>query len=93
MAHERLLAAELALRCYQSEKSRIPARLDNLVTNYLSKVPPDPFSGRPLIYRRQGTDWLLYSVGPDGVDDGGRSVGRAGAGTVTRRDLFYDSKY
>ena len=88
VARERLLAAELALRCYQSEQGHPPARLDELTTNYLSHVPQDPFSGQPLIYRAQGTNWLLYSVGPDGADDGGKRVGRGLAG---KGDLFFDS--
>jgi hypothetical protein len=92
-AHERLLAAELALRCYQAEQGHPPARLDDLVTNYLSGVPQDPFTGQALIYRPQSTNWLLYSVGPDGVDDGGKSVGPSVRGTVSRGDLFYDSPY
>src|SRR5207247_2400535 len=36
-----------------------------------SRVCADPFNGRPLAYRPYGRDYLLYSVGPDGVDDGG----------------------
>ncbi|MEM7164287.1 MAG: hypothetical protein AAF581_02415 [Planctomycetota bacterium] len=31
----------------------------------------DPFSGKPLIYKRDGDRYLLYSVGDNGVDDGG----------------------
>jgi hypothetical protein len=42
VAHERLLAAELALRCYEAEQGHPPARLDDLVTNHLSRVPQDP---------------------------------------------------
>jgi hypothetical protein len=89
MAHERLLAGELALSCYQSEQGRVAARLDDLVTNYLSRVPQDPFSGRPLIYRAQGTNWLLYSVGPDGVDDGGIPMGVGS----TKGDILFDSHW
>jgi len=63
VAHERLLAVELALRCYQVEQGHPPARLDELATKYLSHVPEDPFSGQPLVYRAQGTNWLLHSVG------------------------------
>jgi hypothetical protein len=63
VARERLLAVELALRCYQFEQGHPPARLDELTTNYLPHVPQDPFSGQPLIYRAQGTNWLLHSVG------------------------------
>src|SRR6266571_4088992 len=88
IAHERLLMTELALRCYQSEKLHLPARLEELVPSYLSNVPQDPFSRRPLIYRPQGKKWLLYSVGLDGVDDGGKPAGR---GLSAKGDLFYDS--
>ena len=65
VARERLLLAELALRCYESEQGHPPARLDELATNYLSHVPEDPFNGQPLIYRAQGTNWLLHSAGPE----------------------------
>ena len=92
-AHLRLLYAELAVRCYQSERGRAPTGLEQLVPKYLQRIPSDPFSGHPLVYRPRGTNWLLYSVGEDGVDDGGRPVGRSGSGTVTRGDLFYDSPY
>ena len=88
VARERLLAAELALRCYQSEQGHPPVRLGELTTNYLSHVPEDPFSKQPLIYRAQGTNWLIYSVGPDNVDDGGKPLGRGLAG---KGDLFFDS--
>lgn len=90
IAHERLLAAELALRCYQSDNGHPPARLDDLVTNYLSKMLRDPFSGKQMIYRPQGTNWLLYSVGPDGVDDGGRPAGR---GRQAKGDILFDSSW
>jgi hypothetical protein len=88
IAHERLLVTELALRCAQSEQGHPPARLDELVPNYLSKVLPDPFTGQPLVYRPEGTNWLLYSVGSDGVDDGGRAAGR---GWPAKGDILFDS--
>ena len=34
-------------------------------------MPQDLFSGKPLIYRRDGNGFIVYSVGEDGVDDGG----------------------
>jgi hypothetical protein len=33
---------------------------------------PDPFDGQPLRYRRLADGVVIYSVGPDGADDGGR---------------------
>jgi hypothetical protein len=93
IAHERLLMAELAVPCYQSEQGRLPPSLEQLVPTYLQQVPLDPFSGRPIIYHPQGSNRLLYIVGEDGVDDGGKRVGRSVSGTVNKGDLFYDSPY
>jgi hypothetical protein len=89
MAQEHLLMAELALRSYQSEKGYAPARLEELVPKYLSKVPQDPFSDKPMIYRPQGGgSWLVYSVGPDGLDDGGKPASK---GRQVKGDILVDS--
>ena len=93
IAHERLLTVELALRCYESDQGHAPTELEQLVPNYIHRVPLDPFSDRPVIYRPQGDYWLVYSVGEDGIDDGGKRAGRSVSSTVTRGDLFYDSPY
>ena len=37
----------------------------------LPRVPIDPFSGRPIKFRRLGNDLLVYSIGQDGNDDVG----------------------
>ena len=38
--------------------------------------PLDPFDGRPMRYRRlDASSFRVYSVGPDGVDDGGTFAG------------------
>lgn len=87
----RLLTTELALRCYQSDQGRVPLRLEELVPKYLKRVPSDPFSGQPLVYRGQGTSWLLYSLGPDKVDDGGKPVGGNVWGQPNPGDLFFDA--
>jgi len=93
VAHLRLIIAELALRCYQADQARTPAGMQELVPKYLQRVPLDPFSGQPLIYRGKGTNWLLYSVGVDRMDDGGQPVGRPMPDSVTRGDLFFDSPW
>ena len=72
VAHVRLLTAELAVRCYQSEQGSAPSGLEQLVPKYLQRVPLDPFSGGALIYRPQGTNWVLFSVGEGGLSDGGK---------------------
>jgi hypothetical protein len=78
-AHDRLEQAErnlliaFALAIYHREHGRYPARLEELTPKYLPAVPRDLFSGRSLIYRPEQNGYLLYSVGCNGQDDGGRS--------------------
>jgi len=70
-----LLLIALALRAFQLEQGRYPARLTELVPAYLKQVPADPFgSGGALGYRRSGATYVLWSIGPDGKDDGGRPI-------------------
>jgi len=90
LAHVRLLTIELALRCYNSQKGRAPAQLNDLVPTFLSQIPVDPFSGQPPIYVPQGTNWLLYSIGMDRIDNGGKPVGR---GPESKGDIFFDSPW
>jgi hypothetical protein len=90
IAQERLLTTELALRCYYADKACAPQRLEDLVPGYLSAVPQDPFTGRPMTYRAQGTNWVVYSVGPDRIDNGGRPAGLRPAGSMTG-DLLYNA--
>lgn len=35
-------------------------------------IPKDPFTASSLHLRRTGSDWTIWSVGPDGLDDGGK---------------------
>ena len=70
-----LLTAKLALRAYRLERGAYPRSLAELVPGYLTKIPADPFAlDAPLRYRRAGAKYVLYSVGPDGKDDGGRPI-------------------
>jgi hypothetical protein len=72
-AKMQLLMCDLALRVYGWEHSSRPQKLTDLVPEYLATLPHDPFTGKPPIYRPTSTGYLLYSVGYDRVDDGGRA--------------------
>jgi hypothetical protein len=65
--HANLLVA-LALEMLLRDKGAYPEKLSDLT----DKAPADLFSGKGLIYKREGLGYLLYSVGPDEKDDGGR---------------------
>jgi hypothetical protein len=70
-----LLLVSLALRAYHLDRGAYPNRLSELVPTYLKRVPDDPFgAGGPLIYRRTGDANTLYSIGPDGKDNGGKAI-------------------
>ena len=48
--------------------------LDALVPAYMAGVPDDAYSDAPLRYARTDEGAVVYSVGPDGTDNGGRSM-------------------
>ena len=65
----------LALRAYKLERGAYPENLRALVPGFLRNVPSDPFGGgEALRYKRTGETYVLWSIGPDGVDNGGRAV-------------------
>jgi hypothetical protein len=71
-AFRALLLASYALQAYHADHGRYPGTLGELSPAYLSAVPNDPFAlNTPLRYTRNGTSYVLYSVGPDGIDNGG----------------------
>jgi len=73
----RLLQTDLALRLYYHDHGAWPQSLNQLVPDCLPELPIDPHSGRPFIYRPGSDDFLLYSVGKDGIDNGGHFTNSA----------------
>ena len=71
-AQRDLAVTALAIKRYQLRHAKAPDRLEALVPEFLPAVPPDWFAAAPLHYRSEpGGSFLLYSVGPDGEDNGG----------------------
>ena len=68
----RVVITAVALKRFQLKHGQFPDSLSALCPEFLAAVPVDPMDGNPLRYRKNddGT-YLLYSVGEDGVDDGG----------------------
>ncbi|MCE9629435.1 MAG: hypothetical protein K8S94_01770 [Planctomycetia bacterium] len=51
---------------------RLPETPESLVPGIVPAVPRDPFTvDQPLLTKWADDAWLVYSVGPDGEDDGG----------------------
>jgi len=62
----------LALKIYKAEKGKYPDRLDDLVPEILPELPKDPFTGKDFVYKREGEGFLVYSLGENETDEGGK---------------------
>ena len=73
LAESRMAGIALAMRLYELDHGRRPEMLTHLVPDYLDAIPADPFAedDRPLSYAPDAAPPVLYSIGGDGVDDGG----------------------
>jgi hypothetical protein len=66
---DRLLLTSIALLRTRSATGRLPVALPSS----LGTTRLDPFDGNPLRYRREGSGFILYSIGADRRDDGGHA--------------------
>ncbi len=64
--------AIIALQRYKEDKGQYPDSLNDLIAaGFLKELPIDPWSDKPLIYRKTDAGFTLYSVGLNFKDDGG----------------------
>ena len=66
--------AAVAVERYRLAHGHWPDRLEDLIPAYLSKIPIDPFDGQPLRFRRLKDGVIIYTVGEDQKDEGGRRI-------------------
>ena len=65
--------AILAIQQWNLDKGEYPATLDELIkAGYLKELPIDPYSDKSLIYKKTENNFVLYSVGRNFEDDGGK---------------------
>ena len=72
----------IALKRFELKHEKLPGNLTELTPEFVPGIPIDPVDGHPLRYRPNpdGT-FLLYSIGVNGVDDGGDPVHVAAGGS------------
>jgi hypothetical protein len=71
MIHDSTLTIT-AIKRWQLQNNQYPAELDELVkAGLLKELPNDPYSDKPLVYKKTDDDFILYSIGPNFKDDGG----------------------
>ena len=71
-ARIRLLRIYTAACLFKLEKGVLPRSWEHLVPGYLPSIPEDPFSERSLRLRVTSDGLIMYSVGQDCEDDGGK---------------------
>lgn len=69
-----VMQAALAVHFYKIKNGRLPNSLEQAKGALGGRLPGDPFTGTSLRYRRGGTKGIVYSVGPNSRDDGGKEV-------------------
>ncbi|MDP6439797.1 MAG: hypothetical protein QGH74_09195 [Candidatus Brocadiia bacterium] len=72
LAQLRTARGALAVERYRIANGRLPEKLDDLVPEFMGAIPVDPFDGRPLRYKKLEKGYVVYSVGTDRADDGGK---------------------
>jgi hypothetical protein len=70
------LVAGIALEVFRREHGKYPEDLNVLVPRLLPDVPADRITGSPVRYRLVDARPLVYSVGADRKDDGGRPTAK-----------------
>jgi hypothetical protein len=68
-----LIQMGILLEQYHARTGSYPTSLDAIAPDFGSELPVDPFSGEGYRYLPSGDSFLLYSVGPNLIDDGGKS--------------------
>jgi hypothetical protein len=74
----RVAATAVAVERFRLQHDRLPENLEQLAPEFLAAVPTDPFDGKPLRYVAGENGYTVYSIGRDGVDNGGKESARAG---------------
>ena len=73
-ASARSARVALAVERFRLEHGALPDSLDALVPRYIDAIPEDPFTGKPLLYRKlEPAGYAVYSVGEDSTDNQGLS--------------------
>jgi len=72
LTFNRLLQTDLAIRMYEREHGKLPGDLKVLEPEFLPAVLLDLYTEQPLRFHLTDGGYLLYSVGWDHKDDGGK---------------------
>jgi hypothetical protein len=59
-------------RWRRAHNDNAPDSLAEVAPDFLPAIPTDPFDDQPLRYKKLARGYVVYSIGPDFTDDGGK---------------------
>jgi hypothetical protein len=77
VAHMHCAAVALACERYRLKHKAYPTALADLPKDILAVIPVDPYTGRPLHYKKTADGAVVYSTGTDRKDNGGDDLDSA----------------
>jgi len=70
-----------------THRGQLPSSTQTLVPEVLASLPRDLFDDQPLRFKPLTNGWVVYSIGPDGLDSGG--LERTNLYTQTNYDVTF----
>lgn len=67
----RVVRVALSVELFRLKTEGLPEELSALVPDYIDTLPEDPFDPAGFRYKKLDKGYMVYSVGPNGRDDGG----------------------
>jgi hypothetical protein len=75
-AQHDVLRLAVAVCRFRASHNRFPSNPSELVPDFIAAVPQDPFDGKPLRMKKAEGKLVVYSIGPDAIDNGGAPFDR-----------------
>ncbi|MBN2588531.1 MAG: hypothetical protein JXA96_01610 [Sedimentisphaerales bacterium] len=76
IAELRITQTALAIERYRLANNKLPESLEEIVPDYLDSIPLDPYDGKEIRYKKLDRGFVVYSIGEDQIDDGGKEYPR-----------------
>lgn len=89
IAQLRTAQVGLAIERYRLATGSLPKTLAELRPTYIDAIPKDPFDGKDLRYKKLETGFVVYSIGEDGKDDGGKEKQRKKSSPPAPADVTF----
>ena len=80
----------LAVERFRLRNRRLPEKLkEDLVPMYIERIPLDPYTRKPVKFKKVEGGYCVYSVGADRIDDGGQEKNDEGHSFRPGSDILF----